>query len=133
MVETALQDLRPGDRRRGNGRHWLILRGPPRSGEGREEVFTLGGKPAVFSFREEAEAFLGARGSGAGWRVEEFWAEELASMFHGPLSGFGRLVLDPLPEISNRAMDSLVSVGREEFLSLLARGSLRLSPRSIEG
>lgn len=87
----------------------------------------MGERPAIFSFREEAEAFLRTRGPGAGWRVEEFWTEELVSVLRGPLSGFGRLVLDPLPEVEDRAVDHLVSVGREEFVGLLASRSHPLS------
>lgn len=116
-------------RSRTSGRHWLVLRGPRHD----EEMFTVGGKPAVFSFKEEAEAFLRFRGSGDGWRVEEFWAEELVYMLHGPLSGFGYLALDPPPEVANRVVDSLVSVGREEFLGRLAGGSRPLSLRPVEG
>lgn len=114
------------------GRHWIILGGPHHDEETLKEVFTVGDRPAIFSFREEAEAFLRARGPGAGWRVEELGTEEFVSMLRGPLSGFGRLVLDPLSEVENRAVDSLVSVGREEFLGLLAHRSRPLSLRSVE-
>lgn len=114
------------------GRHWLILRGPHHDEVTFNEVFTVGQRLAVFSFREEAEAFLRARAPDAGWRVEEFWTEELVSMLHGPLAGFGQLVLDPLPEVEDRAVDSLVSVGRKEFVGLLASRSRPPSLRPTE-
>jgi hypothetical protein len=110
----------------------MILRGPRHDEEAFEEAFALSERLAVFSFKEEAEAFLRARGPGAGWRVEEFWSGELVAMLRGPLSGFRRLVLDPLPEVADRAVDSLVSVGREEFLGMLADRSHSLSLRPIE-
>lgn len=113
------------------------------AGESRREVLTAGGRPAIFSFKEEAESFLaaaGARGTGdlpgaptGGWRVEEFWAAELSCMLSGPLSGFVRLVLDPLPETACQAVNGLVSVGREEFLSRLSQRSHSPSPLSTEG
>lgn len=78
----------------------------------------------VFSFKEEAELFLwlgaGCGGSlGRGWVSRETGAEELASLLLGPLSGVGRVALDPLPGWFSEALVGLLSVRRQEFLARL--------------
>lgn len=113
------QDRRERAESLADGRHWLLV-GPWARGE---EVFLLGGKLPVFSFRQEAEAFLAARAPGGGWRVEEFRAGELASMLRGSRSGIKGVALDPLPEAGDA--DGLVTVSRDEFLSRrVSSGSL---------
>jgi hypothetical protein len=88
---------------------------------------------AVFSFEEEAELFLwlGAGGGGypeRGWVARETGAEELASLLLGPLSGVGRVVLDPLPRRLSEAVVGLASTGREDFITRLLPGGGEPSP-----
>ena len=97
-----------------SGRHWLIV-GESRGGE----VFSLLGKLAVFSYREEAEAFLANRVSANGWHVRRFWAGELVSLLYASWSGFEYVVLDPPPE-SDGSLDGLLSVSCREFVEMLA-------------
>ncbi len=78
----------------------------------------------VFSFEEEAELFLGlgmaedTKPEGR-WLVRETGAGELASLLRGPLSGVGRVALDPLPGGRGRAVAGLVSTDREGFVERL--------------
>ncbi len=101
------------------------------------EVMALGlggGERAVpvFSFGEEAELFL-RFGAGEGaepggrWLVRQTAPGELASLLLGPLSGAGRVALDPLPgRLGGGAFLGLVSVRREDFVArLLAIGDRR--------
>lgn len=91
----------------------------------------------VFSFGEEAELFLALGGLGAAegdetgdrWLVRETAPGELASLLLGPLSGAGRVALDPLPgRLGGKAFLGLVSADREDFLaSFLAVGGRRPS------
>jgi len=88
----------------------------------------------VFSFGEEAELFLGlgaAEGAEPGdrWLVRETAPGELASLLLGPLSGAGRVALDPLPgRLGGEAFLGLVSTDREDFLArILAVGWRRSS------
>ena len=96
----------------------------------RMEVLTIdtdvaGGFLAVFSFEEEAEAFLGLLVDGEanrkGWRSEQTKAGELVSVLLGPSCvEVKRVALDPLPLPQGRAMLPLVSVNRETFLQYLS-------------
>jgi hypothetical protein len=75
----------------------------------------------VFSFREEAVAFLGLGGYGGEWRVKESHAGELVSVLMGLCAGVGRVALDPLPKTVG-----FVSLDREDFVRhLLGGGELR--------
>ena len=83
----------------------------------------------VFGFEEEAELFLAlgaAEGTKSGdrWIARETAAGELASLLLGPLSGVGRVALDPLlPGGLGRTVAGLVSADREGFVErLLAPG-----------
>ncbi len=79
----------------------------------------------VFGFEEEAELFLrfGTGPAEGRWLVRETGAGELASLLLGPLSGVGRVALDPLPGGLVRAVVGLVSTDREGFVArLLAAG-----------
>ena len=93
------------------------------------EVLTIdpyleGDSLAVFSFEEEAEAFLGLLLDGEenrkGWRSEQKKAGELVSVLLGPCAGVERVALDPLPLPVGRAMLPLVSVSRDAFLVYLS-------------
>jgi hypothetical protein len=97
----------------------------------RMEVLTIdsdvegGGYLAIFSFEEEAEAFLGLLGDGEekrkGWQSEQTKAGELVSVLLGPSCvEVKRVALDPLPLPQGRAMLPLVSVNRETFLQYLS-------------
>jgi hypothetical protein len=95
----------------------------------RMEVLTIdpeveGGFMAVFSFEEEAEAFLGLlvdrEENRKGWRSEQKKAGELVSVLLGPCAGVERVALDPLPLPLGRAMLPLVSVNRDTFLGYLS-------------
>ena len=95
----------------------------------RMEVLTIdpyleGDSLAVFSFEEEAEAFLGLLLDGEedrkGWRSEQKKAGELVSVLLGPCAGVERVALDPLPVPVGRAMLPLVSVSRDAFLGYLS-------------
>ena len=86
-----------------------------------------GGERAVpvFGFGEEAELFLrfgAAEGAGSGnrWLVRQTAPGELASLLLGPLSGAGRVALDPLPgRLGGEAFSGLVSIDREGFVARL--------------
>jgi hypothetical protein len=102
----------------------------------RMEVLTIdpdveGSFLAVFSFEEEAEAFLGLLVDGEenrkGWRSEQKKAGELVSVLLGPCAGVERVALDPLPLPAGRAMLPLVSVSRDTFLGYLSEEGRRMA------
>jgi hypothetical protein len=86
---------------------------------------------AVFSFEEEAEAFLRLLGDGEGnrkgWRSEQKKAGELVSVLLGHCAGVERVALDPLPLPLGRAMLPLVSVSRDTFLGYLSEEGRRMA------
>ena len=94
---------------------WLIAR----HNNAQLELLTIdaGGEKAlpVFSFEEEAEAFLSLGALGANWGIRETTPGELVSMLYGPCAGVGRVALDPLPELGGEAIVGLVSLSRERF------------------
>ena len=94
---------------------WLIAR----HNNAQLELLTIdaGGEKAlpVFSFEEEAEAFLILGVLGTHWRIRETTPGELVSVLYGPCAGVGRVALDPLPELGGEAMVGLVSLSRERF------------------
>jgi hypothetical protein len=77
-----------------------------------------GGFLAVFSFKEEAEAFLSLLEDDhkRDWRSRQTAAGELVSILMGPCASVKRVALDPLPVLFSRAMLGLVSVNRERFV-----------------
>ena len=77
-----------------------------------------GGFLAVFSFKEEAEAFLSLLEDDqkSDWRSRQTAAGELVSILMGPCASVKRVALDPLPVLFSRAMLGLVSVNRERFV-----------------
>jgi len=118
----------PG-RRQGKG-WWLIAR----DGDDRLEVLTLdlSGEQTlpVFSFEEEAEAFLwlGCADTG-GWHARRTGSWELASILYGPCSGASSVALDPLPGMVDDGTVGLVSVGRERFVNrIVAAGDSTSMP-----
>lgn len=94
------------------------------------EVFTLdpnsdGGFLPVFSFREEAEAFLHlvvvadeGRKAREDWRIRETAPGELVSVLLGPCASVRRVTLDP-PPVFEVEMLSLVSMDRKRFARYL--------------
>lgn len=99
---------------------WVVC-GDQRHPSGPVEVLRAGGDApgaalAVFSFEEEAEAFLELRGCDQGLRVRELDGGELVSLLYGLWSGFSRVALDPVPEADCGAVDGIVTVSRKEFV-----------------
>ncbi len=96
---------------------WLIAN----HHDGRLDVLTL--EPGserealpIFSFEEEAEAFLLLETPGVEWRARRTTAGELTSLFYGPCASVKRAMLDPLPVVSGEVVFDLVGPGREDFL-----------------
>jgi hypothetical protein len=87
----------------------------------------------VFSFEEEAELFvrLGASFAGGGWLARETGAGELASLLLGPLSGVGRVALDPLPldPLPGRLAEAVVGLVSTDRASFIERLLLRALER----
>ncbi len=77
---------------------------------------------AVFSFEEEAEAFLhfSVNGEKKEWQSRQTEAGELVSVLLGPCADVKQVAFDPLPLPLGRAMLSLVSVNRDTFLQYLS-------------
>jgi hypothetical protein len=98
----------------------------------RTEVLTVdpdgdGGSLPVFSFEEEAKAFLGLSENdqeGRRWRARETTAGELVSVLLAPCAGVRQVALDPLPLAlgMGRLMASSCSVARERFVEELLGG-----------
>jgi len=77
---------------------------------------------ALFSYEEEAEAFLCLLGDGEkekGWCSEQTTAAELVSVLLGPCADVKGVALDPLPLKLSREMLPLVSMSRDIFLQYL--------------
>ena len=99
----------------------------------RMEVLTIdpdgngGGSLPVFSFKEEAQTFLGLseddQEEGRRWRSRETTAGELISVLMAPCAEVRQVALDPLPLTlgMGRLMASLCSVARERFVEELLR------------
>jgi hypothetical protein len=77
---------------------------------------------AVFSFEEEAQAFLhlSVDGEKKEWQSRQTEAGELVSVLLGPCTDVKQVAFDPLPLPLGRAMLSLVSVNRDTFLQYLS-------------
>jgi hypothetical protein len=76
---------------------------------------------AVFSFEEEAKAFLhlSVDGEKKEWQSKQTKAGELVSVLLGPYAHVKQVALDPLPLPLGRAMLALVSVNWDTFLQYL--------------
>ena len=81
-----------------------------------------GGFLAIFSFEEEAEAFLCLSGDDEqkkGWHSKQTTSEGLVAILLGPCANVKGVVLDPLPWPLSREMIPLVSMNRDSFLQCL--------------
>ena len=112
-VEPAAATSRDGT---SHASYWLI----EKNGNGPMEplIFDLASGAEVlpvFSFREEAELFLGL-GSWKDWRIWESGAGEIISLLYGPCAGMGSVALDPLPEMVAEKTVELVCLSREHFV-----------------
>lgn len=92
----------------------------------------------IFSFEEEAEAFLRLGTpepgtSGADWRARKTTAGELTSLLHGPCAGVKRVTLDPLPVVDGAIVFDLLGSGRKDFLKNFVGGSQSLLKRLHKG
>jgi hypothetical protein len=100
--------------------YWLIVK----NDNGPLEVLTIdldGQKTMpVFSFREEAEMYMRFEVRGSRW-VRKTSPGELASLLFGFYSCVEKVALDPLPEICDERITSLVSVSRKDFTRTLAQ------------
>jgi hypothetical protein len=85
----------------------------------------------VFSFKEEANTFLGLSKNdqeeeGRRWHIRETTAGELVSVLLAPCAHVRQVALDPLPLPLSRLLFSFCSIARERFVEyLLLRGSRR--------
>ena len=100
----------------------------------RMEVLTVdpdgdGGSLPVFSFKEEAKAFLGLsendQEEGRRWRIREATAGELVSVLLAPCADVRQVALDPLPLPLSRLMCSFCTIARERFVECLLMGRRR--------
>jgi hypothetical protein len=80
-----------------------------------------GGFLAVFSFKEEAEAFLSLLEDDqkGDWQGRQTSTGELVSVLLGPCAGVRRVALDPLPLSCWGVTLPLVSVDKERFVQEL--------------
>ena len=81
-----------------------------------------GGFLALFSYEEEAEAFLlllGDNEKKKRWQSEQTTAGGLVSVLLGPCADVKGVALDPLPMALSREMLPLVSMSRDRFLEYL--------------
>ena len=106
-------------------RLWLIL-GPRPSGLPTPWLVDGGRGLPVFSFGEEAEAFLRSRGyAPGGWTVQETAPEELLAVLLGPAcAATKKVLLDPIPGVADGVSSGLVGIGKEPFVGRLL-GHLR--------
>jgi len=89
-----------------------------------------GGFLPVFSFEEEAQAFLqllGEEEKGTGWRIRETTAGELISVLLALCAQVKRVALDPLPLSCGGAVLAFISVKREHFVQHLMGESRRMT------
>ena len=78
-----------------------------------------GGFLPVFSFEEEADAFLellGEEGKERGWRSRETTAGELISVLLASCAQVKQVALDPLPLSCGKAVLPFISVKRNHFV-----------------
>ncbi len=89
-----------------------------------------GGFLAIFSYEEEAEAFLCLLGDDEkkkGWHSEQTTAEGLVSVLLGPCANVKGVALDPLPLELSREMLPMVSMSRDLFLQYLLEERRRVA------
>ena len=85
----------------------------------------------VFSFEEEAEAFLQLGAPGTEWRARKTTGGELISLLYGPCAGAKKATLDPLPGVNAEMVFDLVGRGRYKFLRTFADDSAVLRERPL--
>jgi hypothetical protein len=94
-----------------------------------------GGFLPVFSFEEEAQAFLqllGEEGKGTGWRIRETTAGELISVLLVLCAQVKRVALDPLPLSCGSAVLPFISVKRNHFVQdLMEEGRRRMTGKLL--
>ena len=89
-----------------------------------------GGFLPVFSFEEEADAFLellGEEEKGRGWRSRETTAGELISVLLALCAQVKRVALDPLPLSCGGAVLPFISVKRNHFVQDLMEEGRRMT------
>jgi hypothetical protein len=89
-----------------------------------------GGFLPVFSFEEEAQAFLellGEEGKGTRWRIRETSPEELISVLLALCAQVKRVALDPLPLSCGKAVLPFISVKRNHFVQDLMGEGRRMT------
>jgi hypothetical protein len=100
----------------------------------RMEVLTVdpdgdGGSLPVFSFKEEAQTFLGLsendQEGGSRWRIRETTAGELVSVLLAPCAEVRQVALDPVPLPLSKLMCSFCTIARERFVEYLLMGRRR--------
>ena len=101
---------------------WIITRYE----DNRMDTLTIGsdldgGFLALFSYEEEAEAFLLLSGDNEKkrWQSEQTTVGGLVSVLLGPCADVKGVALDPLPMALSREMLPLVSMSRDLFLQYL--------------
>ncbi len=115
---------------------WLIAK----RDDGRMDVLTLGPEEngeeealPVFSYEEEAEAFLRLQEPGKGWWARESTVEEFVSLLYGHCKSIEKVTLDPLPvAIDSRVVVDLTGPGRENFLRNFLAVDRRLLANQVE-
>jgi hypothetical protein len=102
---------------------WII---PSHQNNQKQDALTIdpdldGGFLAVFSFEEEAEAYLSLLEDDEkkGWHSEQTTAGGLVAILLGPCANVKGVALDPLPWPLSREMLPLVSMNRGYFLKYL--------------
>ena len=93
-----------------------------------------GGFLPVFSFEEEAQAFLqllGEEGKGTGWRIRETTAGELISVLLVLCAQVKRVALDPLPLSCGEAVLPVISIKRNHFVQDLMEEGRRMTGKLL--
>lgn len=90
---------------------WLITR---QGLNGLEVLTTSGHMLPVFSFKDEAEAFLYLEDASDSWQARETTCGELISVLYGPCREVEHVSLDPLPKIVK-----VMSLSRKAFVEAL--------------
>ena len=93
-----------------------------------------GGFLPVFSFEEEAQAFLqllGEEGKELGWRIRETTPGELISVLLALCAQVKRIALDPLPLSCGKAVLPFISVKRNHFVQDLMEEGRRMTGKLL--
>ena len=93
-----------------------------------------GGFLPVFSFEEEAQAFLellGEEEKELGWHIRETTAGELISVLLVLCAQVKRIALDPLPLSYGEAVLPFISVKRNHFVQVLMEEGRRMTGKLL--